>query len=317
MKNRIAIVGTLCALIALIFSSGQVIESARSALSVCARVILPSLFPFFVISILLGKLGLPIRLGRVLAPLAGKLFGVSGEGASALLIGLTGGYPLGASYIADMVADGSVSPDEGERLLVFCNNSGPAFLIGAVGVGVFGSSGAGLLLYGAHMGAALLAGLLFRRGAVANEDGKPVRVLPFSTAFPEAVRQAVSSTLAVCGFVVCFTVLVGLLDAHGLFSQLSGWLSAASGLEMHAARALLTGFWEIGSAAGAMQGLTATPENLALAAAILGWGGLSVHCQTLAVLADSELHTSRHFLGRVLSACLSALLAWAGAHLLF
>ena len=70
MKNKLALVGTLCALIALIFSSRQVIDSARDALSLCASLILPSLFPFFVLSILLGKLGLPQRLGRRLAPLA-------------------------------------------------------------------------------------------------------------------------------------------------------------------------------------------------------------------------------------------------------
>ena len=35
---------------------------------------------------------------------------------------------------------------------------------------------------------------------------------------PEAVKQAVASILNVCGFVLCFSVMVGLLDAKGLFS---------------------------------------------------------------------------------------------------
>ena len=44
---------------------------------------------------------------------------------------------------------------EAERLLAFCNNSGPAFILGVVGVGVFGSSRVGLLLYLAHAAASI------------------------------------------------------------------------------------------------------------------------------------------------------------------
>ena len=113
--------------------------------------IIPALFPFFVLSILLNRLGLPGMLGKLFAPFASRLYGISGAGASALLIGLTGGYPLGAAYIADMERQGSITASEGERLLGFCNNSGPAFIIGAVGSGVFGSVKIGLLLYAVHI----------------------------------------------------------------------------------------------------------------------------------------------------------------------
>ena len=316
MKNRLAIAGTLCALISLIFAAGAAADSARSAIGVCAQLILPSLFPFFVLSILLNKLGLPAKLGRRLEKIAQKLFGVSGSGMTALLIGLTGGYPLGAGYIADMLENGSIGRGEGERLLAFCNNSGPAFLIGAVGVGVFHSAQIGLFLYAVHAAAAVLAGLLLRKkqDAFPKNEAAPSD-LPFSVAFPQAVRQAVSSVLAVCGFVVCFTVLIALLDVRGHFSLLATHLAAAGHMELQTARALLTGFWEIGSAVGAMQGLSPSPLNLCVSAAILGWGGLSVHFQTAAVLCDAELSMKKHLLGRLLSAGLSAALCLAACRL--
>ncbi len=167
MKNKLAVCAALCAMAAMISASGQVIDSCRYALQLCAELILPSLFPFFVLSILLSKLGLPELLGRRLAPAAARLFRVSGAGASALIIGLTGGYPLGAAYIADMEKTGAVSTREAERLLAFCNNSGPAFLVGAVGIGVFHSSAVGLALYAVHCCAAVCTGLVFRgSGAV-------------------------------------------------------------------------------------------------------------------------------------------------------
>ena len=50
--------------------------------------------------------------------------------------------------------------------------------------------------------------------------------------------------------------------------------------------------------------------TLALAAALVGWGGVSVQFQTLAVLADSKTKTSLHLAGRFMSAVFGAALAY-------
>lgn len=303
MKEKLTAAAVGAAMLALCFSGAAVMDSARAALAVCAGTILPSLFPFFVLSILLSRLGVPRRIGRRLSPLAGRLFGVSGAGLTALPVGLLGGYPMGAACVAELLAQREIDRDEAERLLLFVNNSGPAFLVGAVGVGVFGSARSGFLLYAAHAAAAVLTGLLFSRP---GGDGRPVEPKagePFAAAFPAAVRQAVSAVLTVCGFVVCFSVLLGLLESWGLFPLL--------GIRTQERRALVCGLFEIGSAVGAMRGLDPSPAHLALAAAVLGWGGLSVHCQTAALFADSELSLRRHALGRLCSALFSALIAGA------
>ncbi len=315
MKKRIAVCGSLAALLALICAAGEVMESCRRALSLCAELIIPSLFPFFVLSILLSRLGLPELLGRLTSGMSRRLFNVSGAGASALIMGLTGGYPLGAAYIADMRRAGSISAGEAERLMGFCNNSGPAFIVGAVGAGVFVSPRAGLYLYGVHIAAAVITGLILRTSspapdsavcetAAAETDGA------FAEVFSGAVKQALVSMLNVCAFVVCFTVLVGLLDADGFFSLAVGRISAATGWELHRVRALLTGILELGSGVGAMRTLGLNAANLALAAFLVGWGGISVHFQTMAVIAESGIKGALHFAGRLISASISAVLAY-------
>ena len=110
MKNRFALAASTAALFILILSSDKVLESSRYALTLCLNSIIPSLLPFFIVSILLNRLGLPYHLGKMLAPAARKLFSVSGAGASAFFIGITGGYPLGAAYIADCAPAGIPSP---------------------------------------------------------------------------------------------------------------------------------------------------------------------------------------------------------------
>ena len=92
--NRLRLLLTLMLLIMLIATSAQAKESCISALHLCGSTIVPSLFPFFVLSGFLTKLGLPQILGSVIAPLASRLYGISPAGASALIMGFVGGWAL-------------------------------------------------------------------------------------------------------------------------------------------------------------------------------------------------------------------------------
>lgn len=313
MKRKLPILAALSALFVLIAASSQVIACASEGLRLCGELIVPSLFPFFVISLLLGKLGFPEALGRRLSPVTKRVFHVSGQGATALFIGLTGGYPMGAAYLAELLERAEITNREAEKLLGFCNNSGPAFLVGAIGAGVFGSGKAGLLLYGAHMLAALGTGILLRSGHAPDGEEPPppaAAPLPFARALSEAVRGAVPALLSVCGFVILFTVFTGLLEANGFLELFCKLLRAFLPLGTQQSRALFLGFWELGSGVGALRGLPLTPASLALAAWIVGWGGVSVLFQSLAVLADLPVKTGKMLLGRVLSAVLGAGFAW-------
>ena len=313
MKNKLSVFAALCALFCLIAASPQAIVCCREGLRLCAELIIPSLFPFFVLSALLRMMGLPQLLGALFSTPAEKLFGVSGAGISALFIGLTGGYPMGAACIGELEREGQINTREAQKLLFFCNNSGPAFLVGAVGAGVFGSVRAGILLYAVHAAAAIAAGLLqrfFSRSAPAPAVCETAPALAFGQALPEAVRQSVPACLNVCGFVLCFTVFTGLLDANGLFTLAAHRLSAHTGLSSAEALALMKGLLELGSGVGALRGLPLSPRSLALSAFLLGWGGLSVHFQTLALLADSNMKSAPHTAGRLTSACISAALAY-------
>ena len=143
----------LCATLALMLYPQPSMEAAKSGLALCYNVIIPSLFPFFVLSSLVVELGLAGYLGRLLEGLMRPLFHVSGACASAFALGFIGGYPVGAKTAISLYENGMCTKTEAERLLAFCNNSGPAFILGVVGAGVFASSRVGVLLYLAHAAA--------------------------------------------------------------------------------------------------------------------------------------------------------------------
>lgn len=311
MKNTVAVCGAVCAMLCLVLAPAEAIESARYGLSLCAELIVPSLLPFLVASALLIRLGVPQALGKLLSPLARRLWGVSGAGASAFFSGICGGYPLGAQTVAELYVTGQIEKAEAEKLLRFCNNSGPSFLVGVIGAGIFSSRAAGLLLYAVHVFAALLTGLIFRRGEVPSSVPRSVRETGIAEALVASVRQAVSAVLSVCGFVVCFCVLSGLLDTLGFWARAAALLSRLPAVDAQDARAMLIGFLELSSGIGALRGLPPSGGRLVLSAFLCGWGGLSVQFQTMAVLAETDLDARGHVLGRLISALLSALLALA------
>ena len=203
--------------------------------------------------------------------------------------------------------NGALSQEEGERLLAFCNNAGPGFLLGVCGAGVFSSSRAGAALYLIHVAAALCAGLLICRALPPVPHGtyphKSAKAQHLSTAFPAAVQNALTGCLNVSAFVVFFTVLARLL-LHFLPEAFASSLPCA----------LLLGFLELTSG---VLSLPCSRAGFLACAALLGWGGLSVHCQTLSVLAATPLSARYYLKGKALQALLSLLLALPALPVLF
>ena len=137
IRDRLPLLAVLCCFSALLLLPEVSAQAVRDAMLLCAQTLIPSLFPFFVLSSLLIACGASELLSALLSPLMRPLFGLSGTGAAALALGLCGGYPVGARTAAELVENGALSQEEGERLLAFCNNAGPGFLLGVCGAGVF------------------------------------------------------------------------------------------------------------------------------------------------------------------------------------
>ena len=126
----------------------------------------------------------------------------------------------------------------------------------------------------------------------------------------KAVEQAFLSTLNICAFVLCFTVLIRLLALSGALSGVARLLAMVLeplGLSQLWAGRLITGLLEVSSG---VSSLTDGPLSgrLSMAAFMLGWAGLSVHCQVLAFLGDSGLSMGTYLTGKLLHGLLSALL---------
>ena len=293
MKKAFPLAAVLAVGALLLYRPADAAAAVQQGLRLCAGTVIPSLFPFFVVVSLLLQLGLADGLQGLCAPVMRPLFHMRGICVLPLLAGLLGGYPSGAGAAAGLYQQGSISRQEAELLLGFCDNCGPAFLLGYVGAGVLGNTGAGALLFLIHAVSALLSGMLLcrlcrDRGTVPAGKRRAVRTVSFPQALTASVSGAMQSMLNICAFVVLFRVLAALPPVPLPFPVLGA-------LEM------------VSAAAALPAGRAAFPA----AAAAVGWGGLSVHCQAMSLAAPAGLSFRWHWLGKAVQAALSFLLASA------
>jgi len=310
----------LMSLIGLIVYTENCIATGRKAVSLCLETVAPSLFPFFVVSNIIIGMGYAQDISFLFEPIMRKLFNVSGACACAFLMGIIGGYPVGARTAIELYNKRLCTKAEAERLLSFCNNSGPAFILGAVGTGMLGSARAGILLYAAHVLASVSVGVVFRfwkgektysEAADTPERGGEAQTVSLLQCFLDSVKSAGIGVLNISVFVLVFSVLIGLLLRCGILTaaaQLLSTVLSPLGIDAQAAEKLLTGFLEVTAGLWSLaEAELAMTEKMAAASCLLGWAGLCVHCQVLSFLQGSGLAARPYLLGKLTQGTLATL----------
>lgn len=288
MKRFLSILLVLIFAVLLLLHPQDAGAAVQDGLRLCAKTVVPSLFPFFVVTALLLRLGFDSVLRPFCAPFMRPMFGLRGECAAPLLAGFLGGYPTGARSAVQLYEQGALTRAEAERLLGFCNNCGVGFLVGFVGAGVFGSVRTGILLLAVHIASALLSGAVLCRLARRSEETPllpchlPTQSASFSQALVASVSGALTSTLTVCAYIVFFRTVTSLVQLPGILSGV---------VEM----------------VGAVASLPGDVFGFAAAAGITAWGGLSVHCQTMAVVGELSLRW--HTAGKILQTVFAVVMA--------
>ena len=160
-KNLLPAIFLLFTICLVIFSKTN-LAAAKNGLVLWANNVVPSLLPFFIATELLSYTNVVNVLGKLLNPIMKPIFNVPGVGSYAFLMGIISGYPTGAKIVCNLKEQGLLTDVEAERLLAFTNNSGPLFILGTVGVSLFGNTLIGFLLLLTHILSCITVGFLFR-----------------------------------------------------------------------------------------------------------------------------------------------------------
>ncbi len=285
----------------------EVARAVQDGLTLCTGTLLPTLFPFLILSIFLVRSGLLSPLSKTLERVMKPVFHLPGACASAFLLGLLGGYPTGAKTAISLYKEGLCSRQEAEHTLSFCNNCGPGFLLGSVGFGMFGQGRYGAMLLAIHATAAVMTGILLstphHHGLHSHESSASAISCSPASDFVHSVTEAMRAFIDLSAFVLCFSAILCVVQNWNGFPLLAAWMPFSD--ENNSA--LLLGLLEMTNGALRVTGGSQT-ERLILVSALTGWGGLSVHCQVLSLIQDTDLSPKLYFKGKALHASLCALL---------
>ena len=307
----------------LLFSSSN-LPAIKKGLSLWANSVVPSLFPFFVATELLMNTNFVNSIGRFLNKIMKPLFNIRGEGAFAFIMGLISGYPVGAKIACNFRENNICSKEECERLLSFTNNSGPLFIIGTVGISMFGNSTIGLLLLITHILACITVGFIFRFWKInssspeyvgnKNSNYKKHRNVTLSNlgeVLGKSISNSISTILMIGGFVVIFSSIISILRASGILNSLVVLLTPIFNflhLDSSFIYGLITGLLEITNGISFISSINIKhiSVNIIITAFLLGCGGLSVLLQVWSITSKTDLSIKPYIYGKLLHGFLAA-----------
>lgn len=316
MINIFRILAALGIFLTTLSQPAEALAAAQGALGSWWRNVVPALLPFFILTEFLSRTGLIKALSIWLGPVMQPLFRLPGAAALGLCLGFFAGSPTGGAIAGQLRQQGLLSRSEGERLLAFCNNAGPLYIILTV-TAALGQPEIGVWLALAHYPLNLLWGLLLRFWATKPSApvcqsasqllaagwqagfGRSKPAQPLSLLLRESSLKALTNIGMIGAFMLVFSLLLLSLRHFGLLSLLQLALLPLCrlfGLPESVLPALADGCFEMTLGIDA---LAASPAPLSAkllcASVILAWSGLSIHCQIAGVLAETDL-TLRYYL---------------------
>ena len=276
------------------------IEYMSRGLRICTASVIPTLFPFMAVSELMVRSGCGAIVGKRLEAPMRALFGTSGAGAVAILLGAVCGFPVGASTAAGLYRRGEMSEDEAVRVLCFCNYPSSAFMISAVGASLWNDAGIGRILYICVISAGAIWGLLHRRGGEKLTPYCPRQTRIGIAVIGESITAAALSLLNVCAYIAFFSCVVGCLSR-----------AFAAGGMGETAEAFIYSFFELTSGAASAALVKSKAIGFVISAAAGAWSGLSVHLQVISVCAAEglKLPLRRYFAAKLGQSAIAAALA--------
>lgn len=264
---------------AMLILEGKIaLDGAYDGIQLCLKTVIPSLFPFLILSLLLNS-----ALYGISSPFLGwigKAFRVPRSCSAILIPAFLGGYPVGAQSVCTLYEEKLISKRTAERMLCFCNQAGPAFLFGMVGT-AFSQRYTVWILWIIQ-----LAGALFSAQILNITDSSQPMKQRTVMSLSEALKNAISILSQICGWIVLFRILLAFCR-YWFLSELPVW-----------AQVLFSGLLELSNGCCMLSQIPEESTRFLIASILLSLGGFCIWMQTASV--TNGLDMGYFLLGKML-----------------
>lgn len=283
---KIKVIMITALMISTICFSKEVSDGIYKGIYFCAEILVPSIFPFMVVSALTAKSELSFS-GRIIGKIFRSVFGLSEKTAVAVLIGVFGGYPVGARAIGTLYKEKAISEKEAVIAAYTAVGAGPGFLITFIGIKLLHSFEAGIVLLISQFLSVIIIAIINRiifgkENYISNNEYKRPRKA--KNIFIESVSCAVYATIEMCAMVCVFSAFSSVIEKylgnHNLIYIL-----------LEVTRACLK---------------LSENSNLLFIAFAVGFGGICVHFQIFQALGNIRINKLLFFLYRIIQGLITA-----------
>ncbi|NLG32410.1 MAG: sporulation integral membrane protein YlbJ [Syntrophomonadaceae bacterium] len=332
--NMFFIIFVLLTTLFMVINPQETVNAASAGIQLWYMVVLPALLPFFIMSELLVNLGVIHLLGVMLEPIMRPLFKLPGSSSLVIAMGFTSGFPIGAVLTKKLYEQKLLTADEAERLVSFTNNSSPLFILGAVGVGMFGYAPFGYLLAASHYISNLIVGIIWglksghtskiskQQSSLAIAAKQVFRSrISIGKLLGDSIRNSINNIIAIAGFILLFCVVTRMLTIWGIMDQIALAIMKTTsflGITYPQAYGLGMGIFEMTIG---LKTLISSQGNLLTtliaASMLMGFSGFSIIAQVMGFMTGTPVRLSFYLLSRLVQITLSTLITIAGYYLFF
>ena len=298
--NIIIIIIMFFLLYQIIEKKSLVFNSINYSLNIWVKNLVPTLFPFFIISDILIHYRFTDYIPMFLKKGCKYLFNITDNMITILLLSIISGFPSNARNTRTLYDNGDIDLDEANHILIFSHFSNPLFILTTVAIFFFNNEKIGIILLLSHYLSNFLLGIIFRNyfmhnNKVINKD-KNFK-LNFGNVLILAIKRSIDTILLICGIVTIFLLLSSIINNVFSFNLYNSML--------------VKGIFEItiGIEALSSFGISLTYKAV-IASCFLAFGGLSVHMQVMSQLVDTEISYKYFFTGRLYQMILSGIITY-------
>ncbi len=288
-------------------------DACLTGLRIWTTSLLPALFPFFVLTRLLSTFRTVEVFSRKISPITKFLFATPGISAYVYIMSIMSGYPVGAKITADLYEQGSITKKQAWKITTFTSTSGPLFVIGTVGVGMFFNMKLGILVLIAHFIGALLNGILFRGYGKKEPDTSSKIHTMSNNLLEDTMWSSIKSILLIGGYVSMFFVLISMMENYHVLSFIDSFIKNLIpfvNIDSQILRSISSGFFEItrGCLTASQSGISMRTAGI-ITTFIISFGGLCTHMQALTFLKKFDMSIPFYFMSKISQAALSTIIA--------
>ncbi len=296
-KRKIAMlwITTGLVLATLLIFPEQCRAGAANGVFLCIQVLIPSLFPFMVLSSFIVCSGMASKVPRCIETLTKGLFGLPKDCFAVILLSVLGGYPVGAKGINTLYCENKINNKQAEQMSMFCVASGPGFIVTFVGCSMLGNRNIGYILLTSQIISFLILGIIARFAAKGSSDYTGEFKKNSKTSIGSALITSVSEAIKSCGYMCALVVLFGALCEILLYIT-----EDIPNLSWTVALIEITNGIKI----------LAQGYSVLLISAMCGFGGLCVHFQIYALLGEIKISKIKFTIFRVLGALLNTIFTY-------